>query len=120
MILKFPELCVVLCIQLWDIRDGMCKQTFSGHESDINAITVSRERATRICVLCVVAMAFSKHLYCFLFCLDLEVIQTLLFSLSFLVLQLICLNFLYLPFSLFLYHVNDCSFVHCFPCNIAD
>ncbi len=27
--------------QLWDIRDGMCKQTFSGHESDINAITVS-------------------------------------------------------------------------------
>ena len=29
------------CFQLWDIRDGMCKQTFSGHESDINAITVS-------------------------------------------------------------------------------
>lgn len=28
-------------LQLWDIRDGMCKQTFSGHESDINAITVS-------------------------------------------------------------------------------
>ena len=28
--------------QLWDIRDGMCKQTFSGHESDINAITVSK------------------------------------------------------------------------------
>ena len=27
--------------QLWDIRDGMCKQTFSGHESDINAIVVS-------------------------------------------------------------------------------
>ena len=27
--------------QLWDVRDGMCKQTFSGHESDINAITVS-------------------------------------------------------------------------------
>ena len=26
---------------MWDIRDGMCKQTFSGHESDINAITVS-------------------------------------------------------------------------------
>ena len=32
---------VLLCFQLWDIRDGMCKQTFSGHESDINAITVS-------------------------------------------------------------------------------
>uniref|UniRef100_A0A1I7WE84 WD_REPEATS_REGION domain-containing protein n=1 Tax=Heterorhabditis bacteriophora TaxID=37862 RepID=A0A1I7WE84_HETBA len=23
---------------LWDIRDGMCKQTFPGHESDINAV----------------------------------------------------------------------------------
>ena len=33
-------ICVVV-FQLWDIRDGMCKQTFSGHESDINAITVS-------------------------------------------------------------------------------
>lgn len=28
-------------IQLWDIREGMCKQTFPGHESDINAVTVS-------------------------------------------------------------------------------
>lgn len=27
--------------QLWDIREGMCKQTFPGHESDINAVTVS-------------------------------------------------------------------------------
>ena len=27
--------------QLWDIRDGMCKQTFTGHESDINAVAVS-------------------------------------------------------------------------------
>nr|XP_042907432.1 guanine nucleotide-binding protein G(I)/G(S)/G(T) subunit beta-1 [Parasteatoda tepidariorum] len=25
--------------RLWDIRDGMCKQTFPGHESDINAVT---------------------------------------------------------------------------------
>jgi len=25
--------------KLWDIRDGMCKQTFPGHESDINAVT---------------------------------------------------------------------------------
>ncbi|KAJ8009656.1 hypothetical protein DPEC_G00091550 [Dallia pectoralis] len=24
--------------KLWDIRDGTCRQTFSGHESDINAI----------------------------------------------------------------------------------
>jgi len=35
---ELTELCV--CFQLWDIRDGMCRQTFSGHESDINAITV--------------------------------------------------------------------------------
>ena len=25
--------------QLWDLRDGKCKQTFPGHESDINAVT---------------------------------------------------------------------------------
>ena len=37
--LKMIYFSVVL--QLWDIRDGMCKQTFSGHESDINAIVVS-------------------------------------------------------------------------------
>ena len=30
-----------LIFQLWDIRDGMCKQTFPGHESDINAVTVN-------------------------------------------------------------------------------
>ena len=27
-----------LYAQLWDIREGTCKQTFHGHESDINAI----------------------------------------------------------------------------------
>jgi hypothetical protein len=27
-------------LQLWDVRDGMCKQTFIGHDSDINAVTV--------------------------------------------------------------------------------
>ena len=26
-------------LQLWDIREGVCKQTFPGHESDINAVT---------------------------------------------------------------------------------
>jgi len=26
--------------KLWDIREGMCKQTFPGHESDINAVSV--------------------------------------------------------------------------------
>ena len=29
-----------LFFQLWDVRDGLCKQTFTGHESDINAVTV--------------------------------------------------------------------------------
>lgn len=29
-------------LQIWDIRDGMCKQTFTGHESDINAVAVSQ------------------------------------------------------------------------------
>lgn len=28
-------------VKLWDIRDSMCRQTFTGHESDINAICVS-------------------------------------------------------------------------------
>jgi WD40 repeat protein len=32
---------IVLLLQLWDIREGSCKQTFPGHESDINAVTVS-------------------------------------------------------------------------------
>lgn len=26
--------------KLWDVREGMCRQTFTGHESDINAICV--------------------------------------------------------------------------------
>lgn len=26
--------------KLWDVREGSCRQTFSGHESDINAISV--------------------------------------------------------------------------------
>ena len=27
--------------KLWDVRSADCKQSFTGHESDINAITVS-------------------------------------------------------------------------------
>lgn len=30
-------------IKLWDVRDSMCRQTFIGHESDINAVAVSSE-----------------------------------------------------------------------------
>lgn len=26
--------------KLWDVREGVCKQTFIGHTSDINAIAV--------------------------------------------------------------------------------
>lgn len=37
----FTKKIVFYLIKLWDIRDGMCKQTFPGHESDINAVTVS-------------------------------------------------------------------------------
>ena len=42
--------------QLWDVRDGLCKQTFPGHESDINAVTVSilclsPKRVTEPCLL---------------------------------------------------------------------
>jgi len=32
---------IVCMSQLWDIRDGACKQTFTGHESDINTISAS-------------------------------------------------------------------------------
>jgi hypothetical protein len=32
---------IIFLLQLWDIREGSCKQTFPGHESDINAVTVS-------------------------------------------------------------------------------
>lgn len=32
-------------IKLWDVRDSMCRQTFIGHESDINAVAVSSGRA---------------------------------------------------------------------------
>lgn len=39
--------------KLWDVREGSCKQTFVGHESDINAITVSKTHrcAALECVL---------------------------------------------------------------------
>ena len=32
--------------KLWDVREGTCRQTFTGHESDINAICVSHLRAS--------------------------------------------------------------------------
>jgi WD40 repeat protein len=27
--------------KLWDVRDGQCHQTFTGHDQDINAVSVS-------------------------------------------------------------------------------
>lgn len=38
--------------KLWDIREGCCKQTFPGHESDINAVTVSMIRTTGMFFRC--------------------------------------------------------------------
>lgn len=29
-----------LCFQVWDIRQGKCVQTFAGHESDVNSVTL--------------------------------------------------------------------------------
>lgn len=49
-------------VKLWDIRDSMCRQTFTGHESDINAICVSMTRAAQVRH---VAMA---SVFCFGFC----------------------------------------------------
>jgi len=31
--------------KLWDIRTGKCQQTFSGHESDINAVQYAQAQA---------------------------------------------------------------------------
>lgn len=50
--------------KLWDIRDGMCKQTFTGHESDINAVTVSLQSCNslsscKVSKICQVNMSFS-------------------------------------------------------------
>jgi len=37
---KMFSILLLFNFQLWDVRDGTCKQTFPGHESDINAVTV--------------------------------------------------------------------------------
>lgn len=34
--------------KLWDVREGSCRQTFSGHESDINAISVRNAVCTAV------------------------------------------------------------------------
>lgn len=33
--------------KLWDIREAQCRQTFGGHESDINAIGVKAASASQ-------------------------------------------------------------------------
>ena len=38
-----PLLTSLSLCQLWDIRSGQCHQTFTGHESDINAVSVSNQ-----------------------------------------------------------------------------
>lgn len=53
-LLSFVFLCwmalIVCCVQLWDVRDGLCKQTFTGHESDINAVSVSHPSAFHLLI----------------------------------------------------------------------
>lgn len=40
--------------KLWDIRDGMCRQSFTGHVSDINAVCVSvKEKSPLQCLMLV-------------------------------------------------------------------
>lgn len=61
--------------KLWDVREGMCRQTFTGHESDINAICVSwsgkedpncTEATFLLKLHCVVFFFFCVFLYCVL------------------------------------------------------
>lgn len=40
-------------IKLWDVRDSMCRQTFIGHESDINAVAVSQEEYGELPAPCI-------------------------------------------------------------------
>lgn len=35
--------------KLWDIREGTCRQTFPGHESDVNAIGVRVKKQDSEC-----------------------------------------------------------------------
>lgn len=37
--------------KLWDIREGACRQTFGGHESDINAIGVRMKKISSSVIL---------------------------------------------------------------------
>lgn len=46
-------------IKLWDVRDSMCRQTFIGHESDINAVAVSWEHGGQPPVLQAPCLAYT-------------------------------------------------------------
>ena len=41
-----------LLVQLWDVRSGVCRQTFTGHESDINAVSVRNDLIWHSSCLC--------------------------------------------------------------------
>lgn len=49
--------------KLWDVREGMCRQTFTGHESDINAICVciSLNRGHKISICFAILVSALKH-----------------------------------------------------------
>ena len=60
----------VFYVQLWDVRDGNCKQTFTGHESDINAVTVRIifwfGRPPTVTDICMEKYVKKKRYYCVL------------------------------------------------------
>lgn len=48
--------------KLWDIRDGMCRQSFTGHVSDINAVCVSViEKSPQQCLKLPIDPVFSYY-----------------------------------------------------------
>ncbi|TRY66830.1 hypothetical protein DNTS_004774 [Danionella cerebrum] len=46
--------------KLWDVREGMCRQTFTGHESDINAICELMVYSHDNIICGITSVAFSK------------------------------------------------------------
>ena len=55
---KFLSSLDSLSIQLWDIRSGVCRQTFTGHETDINAVSVSLSTFQCVFVKMVIFIVF--------------------------------------------------------------
>ncbi len=59
--------CAYCHMQLWDIRSATCRQSFTGHESDINAVSVSLDcvkggGVTILLVVCSCLLSLSFHI----------------------------------------------------------